>query len=272
MKSFTADTFDAEAVVRELLDGGGAVRFPQLFSPAQIKTARDIVLAETADEKVTGSHFNQDDDDALLQRRVWNLIAKGDVFADMVVHPQIFETMQVMLGSDFTMGSICASRTMPGFGGQEPHIDYPYWDFHREKSFPTRINASFPMNCQATILLDPFTEETGATAYRPGSQKVLHYPDASDNFFDDFARMTGEPGDVVLFFGLVWHCAMPNNSDQGRAGVLIEFLPKFVKPVEDLLADLDEAFLAAASPKLRQLLGLAYPWPSSPPHAPLVDA
>ena len=37
------------------------------------------------------------------------------------------------------------------------------------------------------------------------------------------------------------------------------------KPVEDLLSDLDDDFLAAADPRLRQLLGLAYPWPSTPP-------
>ena len=73
--------------------------------------------------------------------------------------------MGEFLGTDFVMGSICASRTMPGFKGQEPHIDYPYWDFYREKSFPSRINSTFPLNGQATIIIDPFTEKTGATAY-----------------------------------------------------------------------------------------------------------
>ena len=50
-----------------------------------------------------------------------------------------------------------------------------------------------------------------------------------------------------------------------RAGILVEFLPKFVTPIEDLLSDLDQAFLDNADPKLRQLLGFSYPWPSSPP-------
>lgn len=264
MKTFTAADFDPEAVVRELLDGSGAVRLPKLFSDEQVKEARDIVVAETDDANFTGSHFNQDEKDAKLQRRVWNLLKKGDVFARMAVHPQIFDTMQVMLGTDFTMGSICASRLMPGFGGQEPHIDYPYWDYDWQKRFPTRINASFPMNCQATVLLDPFTEENGATGYRPGTQKVLQYPDAED-FLSDHERMLGDPGDVVLFFGLVWHCGMPNRSDESRTGILIEYLPKFVKPIEDMLRDLDDGFLEAADPKIRQLLGLMHPWPSQPP-------
>ncbi len=269
MKTMSTDAFDPSMVVAELLDGSGVLRLPQLFTVAQVKAARDIILGETSDRKFTGSHFNRDDVDAMLQRRVWNLLAKGEVFLDMVQHPMMIASMQAFLGSDFIMGSICASRTMPGFRGQEPHIDYPYWDFYRTDSFPIRINASFPLNAQATIVIDPFTAESGATAFRPGSQKALHYPGAADDFFQDYEQMVGDPGDVILFFGAAWHCAMPNNSEQGRIGILIEYLPKFVKPVEDMLCGLDQQFLDATSPLLRQLLGFAYPWPSTPPHPPL---
>ncbi len=269
MKTLSADEFEPSRVVAELLHGGGAVRLPRLFTDDQIRNAREIILDETGDDALTGSHFNKDDDDARLQRRVWNLLAKGPVFAEMVQHPSLVASMQAFLGSDFVMGSICASRTMPGFRGQEPHIDYPYWDFYRAGSFPAAINSSFPLNAQATVVIDPFTEQSGATAYRPGSQKRLHYPGEADDFFEDYRLMTGDPGDVILFFGAVWHCAMPNRSTQGRAGILIEFLPKFVKPIEDMLGALDQQFLDNASPMLRQLLGFSYPWPSSPPHPPL---
>ena len=271
MKTLAPEDFDPAIVVEELLDGGGAVRLPGLFDAAQVARAREVVMAETADHEFTGSHFNRDDEDAKLQRRVWHLLPKDGVFAEMATQPRIFRAMQAFLGSDFIMGSICASRTMPGFGGQDPHIDYPYWDYRRKRSFPARINASFPLNAQATIPLDPFTEETGATAYRPGSQRTLRYPAPEDDFFDGCARMLGEPGDAILFFGLVWHCAMPNRSRQGRIGILIEYLPKFVTPIENLTGALDEDFLAAADPRLRQLLGLDYPWPSTPPHPPLAD-
>ncbi|MEQ8965378.1 MAG: phytanoyl-CoA dioxygenase family protein [Azospirillaceae bacterium] len=269
MKTIAAEAFDPAGVVAELLDGGGAVRLPGVFDAATIREAGEIIRRETADARETGSHFNRDEDDALQQRRVWNLLAHGRPFTDIVQHPRIVDSMRAFLGTDFVMGSICASRTMPGFRGQEPHVDYPYWDLYRTRSFPARINASFPLNAQATILIDPFTEDNGATAYLPGSQKTLRYPTEEDRFFDSCERMTGEPGDVVLFFGATWHCAMPNHTDQGRAGILVEFLPKFVKPIEDLVGGLDPAFLETASPTLRQLLGFAYPWPSSPPHPPL---
>ena len=271
MKTISKDAFSPATVVTELLDGGGAVRLPQLFTHDQVAEAREIVLRETTDKKFTGSHFNKDEEDALLQRRVWNLIAKGDVFVDMLLHPQIVASMQAFLGTEFIMGSSCASRLMPGFGGQEPHIDYPYWDYYRTGTFPARTNASFPLNCQATFLIDSFTEENGATAYLPGSQSDLRYPGPTDGFFDHCERMTGDPGDAVLFYGATWHCAMPNRSDHSRTGILVEFLPKFVKPIEDMLGALDQAFLDNAPPMLRQMLGFSYPWPSSPPHPPLQD-
>jgi ectoine hydroxylase-related dioxygenase (phytanoyl-CoA dioxygenase family) len=84
--------------------------------------------------------------------------------------------------------------------------------------------------------------------------------------------MLGDPGDLILFYGLTWHCAMPNRSDHGRIGLLIEFLPKFVTPIEDMLTDLPPGFMDQADPVVRQMLGERYPWPSQPPHPPFVDA
>ena len=272
MRTMSIDAFDADEVVRELLDGGGAIRFPGLFADDQIRRAREFVEEHTSDAALTGSHFNQDDDDALLQRRIWNLFPRDPVFPELITHPVIVESTQAFLGSDFIVGSYCASRTMPGFRGQEPHLDYPYWDFHREHSFPARINPSFPLNCQGTVIVDPFTVESGATAYRPGTAAQMRYPTEDDHFFDDYEQMIAEPGDFVLFYGLTWHCAMPNRSDAGRIGLLVEFLPKFVTPIEDMLTGLPDGWLEAQDPIVRQMLGQSYPWPSQPPHPPLVDA
>ncbi len=54
---------------------------------------------------------------------------------------------------------------------------------------------------------------------------------------------------------------MPNKSSHQRAVLLIEFLPKYVKPVEELLSYLDEEFLKNCSERVRQLLGLNYHYP-----------
>ncbi len=263
---FTEAALDTDAIVRELLDGIGAVTLRGLFTPAEIAEARAIVMRESdldaAGGKVT--HFQGDAERAgriNLQRRVWNLLAKGDIFSRMAAHPAIMRVMRAFIGSEFIMGSIAANRILPGGPGQEPHIDYPYWDFHSPETHPARINSTYALNAQATIMLDPFTEETGATAFVPGSQRELHYPDESDRFFDRCERMLGEPGDTIVFFGAVWHCAMPNRSIIDRSAIITQYLPKFVKPMEDLPAALPKAFVEKASPDIRQLLGLNYPYP-----------
>jgi ectoine hydroxylase-related dioxygenase (phytanoyl-CoA dioxygenase family) len=266
LRVFTEDTMDTGVIVNELLDGSGAVTLRGLFTPAEIAEARDIVMRESdGDErgkKVT--HFQGDAERAgriNLQRRVWNLLAKGEVFSRMAAHPAIMKVMRAFIGSEFIMGSIAANRILPGGPGQEPHIDYPYWDFHSPETHPARINSSFPLNAQATIMLDPFTEETGATAYVPGTQRLLRYPDESDRFFERCERMLGEPGDTVIFFGAAWHCAMPNRSNVDRTAIITQYLPKFVKPMEDMPASLSEEFVRNASADIRQLLGLNYPYP-----------
>lgn len=263
MKRFTAQTADPETIVDELLNGKGAVLISGLFSDAQIAQAREIIHHHSA-QADTVTHFQgqaEEEGKINLQRRVWNLLAKGDVYSDMAAHPVLMAILRRFLGTEFIMGSIAANRILPGGPGQEPHVDYPYWDFYNAETHPIGLNSAFPMNAQVSVLLDPFTEETGATAYVPGSQKELRYPVEADNFYDKCERMLGEPGDVALFYGAAWHCAMPNKSQQDRAAVLINYLPKWVKPLEDMPSALSQSFLEGASEDLRQLLGMNYPYP-----------
>lgn len=263
MKRFTAATADPDTIVHELLHGGGAVGISGLFTDAQIAEARAIVMEHSA-QADTVTHFQgaaAEDGKLALQRRVWNLLAKGEVFSAMAAHPAIMAILRRFLGSEFIMGSIAANRILPGGPGQEPHVDYPYWDFHKPETHPVGFNGSFPMNAQVSVLLDPFTVESGATGYVPGSQRELRYPVESDNFYDKHEQMLGEPGDVALFYGVTWHCAMPNKSDHDRSAILIQYLPKWVKPMEDMPAALPAEFIANASPDIRQLIGLNYPYP-----------
>ena len=252
----------AHRAVAELLDGNGYVMLPQVFTPQEIAEARAIVMRESDRDAAKVTHFHgQHADRVHLQRRVWNLLNKGDVFVAMVQREPIVSIMRAFLGDEFILGSIAANRLLPGGPGQELHVDYPYWDLHKRSSFPARVNPSFPLNAQATVLLDDFTEENGATAIVPGTQKLARYPETPDRLPPETVRMVGRAGDVAVFFGLAWHCAMPNESAADRTGILIQYLPKFIKPMEDQIRGTRADVLAAASPLLRQLVGLDYPYP-----------
>ena len=34
------------------------------------------------------------------------------------------------------MGSVASNTIFPGGSGQEPHIDYPYWDYFKSENWP----------------------------------------------------------------------------------------------------------------------------------------
>ena len=263
MKKFTKDSFNIEEALNELMLGSGVIVFSNVFNLDDIKSAREIVnhYADTQDQKE--SHFNAEAEATgkiKLQQRVWNLFGKGKVFSKLITNDLIFNLMSKLLGNEFFCGSYCASRLLPGSPGQELHIDYPYWDFYKEETFPMGLNSSFAQNCQVTIPLDVCSVESGATAYIPGSQKKLHYPNQNDDF-SNRQQMIADPGDLVFFNGNCWHGASPNRSDHQRAALLIEFLPKYIKPVEDLVTYLSEEFKNNLNERVRQLLGLNYEYP-----------
>jgi ectoine hydroxylase-related dioxygenase (phytanoyl-CoA dioxygenase family) len=263
MLEFNKSYSDSKKILDELLAGSGVVVFRDVYPIDKINEARDIVNKFADNQKQKETHFNAEAEAAgtiHLQQRVWNLFGKAKVFSVLITHDIIFDLLTKFLGTEFICGSYCASRLLPGAAGQEPHIDYPYWDFYNEETFPMGLNSSFPQNCQVTIPLDSCSEQSGATAYYPGSQKNLTYPNKNDDF-SNLKQMTAEPGDLVFFNGNCWHGAMPNKSDHQRAAILIEFLPKYVKPVEDLVSYLGDDFKKNCTERVKQLLGFNYPYP-----------
>ena len=221
MLKFTKSNFDKSIALNELITGDGAILIEDIFDLNLISKARSVVNNFANNQEQKESHFNAEAE-ALgkikLQQRVWNLFGKDLVFSDLITHEIIFDLMSKFLGTEFFCGSYCASRLLPGSLGQELHIDYPYWDYYKEDTFPMGLNSSFPQNCQVTIPLDVCSVESGATGYIPGSQKNLHYPNKDDDF-SNIQQMIGKPGDIVFFNGNCWHGAMPNRSNNQRAAI-----------------------------------------------------
>ncbi len=250
-------------IIEEFIDGAGAVLIKDAFTPDQVADARRLIMEYSAEEDKE-THFQGANQDRMhLQRRVWNLLDKGEIFEAMVQHPDVVKIASAILGDKFILGSIAANRLLPGGPGQEPHIDYPYWDMYERDGFPARINSSYPLNMQITIPLDPFTAQSGASAFLPHSQGELLYPrtEDRDRFYANCDRMLADPGDAIIFNGMVWHCAMPNESDHNRSAILIEYLAKFVTPLEDQKAGVRQEVIDRGTPILHQLMSLTYPYP-----------
>ena len=59
-----------------------------------------------------------------------------------------------------------------------------------------------------------------------GTQKVAAYPENTADFMENMIQPRAEAGDVIIFTGVMQHCAMPNKSNASRTAILIQMLPK----------------------------------------------
>ena len=228
----------------EIINGKGYVVIPNLFSKEEIKEAKDLIdqnmeklLKEAGrDSAIQGEYDDKKDGANLVQGKiiVWNLIYKGKIFEKMAQKKRIVDVFKKILGSSVVLGSFAARTVNPGDKPQLPHVDYPYFDMHSMDKYPHNMNFSFLMNCQSTIMIDDFTEDNGATALVPGSQKWGIYPKDTKKYFDECINVTGESGSAFLMTGACWHGSYESkkNSEDRRA-ILGQYLPGFVKPMED---------------------------------------
>jgi len=246
-------------IVEELTQGQGFYVIEGLFDRDTVAEAR-ARISELAN--IRPPDIDESDALAVLSAtdHVWNLVDKGAVFERMVQEPTILAVFSRILGSEFKLGSFAARIQQPGAEPQKPHVDYPYWDLYDDETFPLNLNGSFFLNCQSTIMLDDFTLENGATMVAPGTQTRGRFPDQAA-FDERMIQTTGPAGSVMLMTGLLWHGAGGNRTDRQRVGILGQYLPKFVKPMEDQVNSVGAEVVARATPTLRRLLGVDYPYP-----------
>ena len=192
------------------------------------------------------------------------MLDKGHIFEKMVQHPTVLKIMRAILGDDAQLGSIASNTLFPGGSGQEPHLDYPYWDYYHKGHWPQspkHPDIPFFMNFQATILLDDFTKENGATGVRPGTQVNAIYPNNAEDFYKHVESGIGKAGDVMVFVGLLQHCAMPNKSNSSRTGILLQYLPKYIRPMEDIKRSISDDVIERMTGEMKRLLLWEYPYP-----------
>ena len=166
--------------------------------------------------------------DNVLERRVWNLHTRHDIFSKIAHHSLVKDIYNVILGTKHRINSFGANRLMPGGQAQEAHTDYPYWGLFDKTTLPLNINSSFALACQTLIPLQDFTKQNGATAVVPNSQLLCSYPD--DTMFNQNAiQLELEAGDLLMYHSLLWHRASHNHSDSDRTCLLGQYTAGFVR-------------------------------------------
>lgn len=227
---------DIKDLAREIIQGKGYVEIPNLISPQEAATARNLVLESARDSEVIQN-----------KQRVYGLLYRGEIFERLVQNVTLLSIIEAILGEDIILGGFSAHILHPGASRMGVHVDYPYW----------AMSSPFPrdpvLEIQVIWLVEDFTENNGAPLFAAETQKLATKPDLQ--YFKNNARkITGTAGTAIVSHGLCWHDTSENTSDRPRVSLLGNYTPQYIHPLENNLFNYQSAVYHRATPKLKHLL------------------
>src|SRR5262249_15031424 len=141
-----------------------------------------------------------------------NLVDKGDVFREVIAHPQVLGYVRQVLGPDLKLSSLNDRAADPGGGAQPLHAD-----------MAAVADARGYWVCNTVWLLDDYTPDNGALRLVPGSHRWGRLPQEAlaDPWADHPGQVlvTGRAGSVVVLNAHVWHAGTANRAARPRASL-----------------------------------------------------
>lgn len=230
------------AMTDEITDGQGYVMLPDLITPKEAATARQLVLELAEQERKEDKLIVQE-----KKERLYGLIYQADIFAQMAQNESLLSIVDAIIGEDAILGGFSAHILHPGAKSMGIHVDYPYW----------AMPAPFPkypvLELQVIWLMEDFTHNNGAPFFAAGTQNLATQPNKWQ-FKRIAKRMTGKAGSAIISHGLCWHDTSDNNSDRPRVSLLGNYTPQYIHPLENNLFDYQPEALENAPARLKKLL------------------
>jgi ectoine hydroxylase-related dioxygenase (phytanoyl-CoA dioxygenase family) len=235
-----------EEFVREFAETGSVI-VPGVLDPEFARTAkRELEIAIESEVRYHGTREYNDYGMVLL------CSLYGGSFWSLFDNPRLMEPFNAILGAGCTVYAYTSSSMPPSRANysRRVHVDCP------------RIVPGYVTNVGATILLDTFTEENGATWYLPNSHEQVEAPD--DAFFYANARRVLAPEGSVWFFNArTWHSGGENRSRQWRHALTINMARPWMKQRLDIPRAMAHLDLSGLSATARQKLGFDAQVPAS---------
>ena len=168
----------------------------------------------------------------------------GGTFWELFDNPRLVCPFNGILGNGCIVYAYTSSSMPPSsvnYSGRI-HVDSP------------RIIPGYVTNMGATILLDDFTEENGATWYLPNSHERAD-PPSEDEFYRCAKRVVAPAGSVWFFNARTWHAGGANRTQAWRHALTINMGRPWMKQRIDIPRALASRDLTKLSPEARQKLG-----------------
>lgn len=235
---------------------------PNLAEQVQTFVERDgyVVLRDVIDEETCAKlveevgrverefniEFGKNEFEGFQTRRIFNLIARGPRFRDLVLHERVLDAVEAVLGDGFLLSGTTSMHIGPGESEQLLHAD------DGMVSLPRPHPATMATTLWA---LTEFTKDNGATCFIPGSHKQpAIVPQPEDEHEVVVAEMPA--GSVLLFHASLWHGGGPNSTEAvERYGLSIQYVAGWCRQQQNLMLGTPREVVATYPPRLQELIG-----------------
>ncbi len=248
---------------RDDYERNGYVVFERLMPNDQVDAVRAALAPHLARDLTGRNNF-----EGVHSNRVYGLLAKSPVFADMVTHPVAMAFAQDELGDDFLLSALLAINLQPGETPQPWHFDTG----HSPAPMP---HIGFGVSTFWAI--DDTTADNGATEVIPGSHRwdaerakaEIHdrvdfsefhqqRSDANDDdpgWHPDAVKITMPAGSMMVAKGSLWHRGGANRSRSARMIVTPQYCAGWLRQLENMVLAVPPEEAGAHPEQVRRLLG-----------------
>lgn len=176
--------------------------------------------------------------------RTYNLLALGDVFAEVPVHSSVLPVVEGVLDPGCLISTLSSISIGPGETLQPLHSDDQVIGLARPHQ---------ALVCNTMWALTDFTEANGATRIVPGSHLLDHVPGMTAKIDTIPAEM--KRGSVLVWHGSLWHGGGANIAGERRIGLAMNYCAGFIRQQENQQLGVPREVARTFSPRLKRLLG-----------------
>ena len=244
---------------REEFDRRGYLIFERVLSPDRVAEIRSA-LAPHLERDLTG----RNDFEGFKTNRVYALLAKSPLFAELAIHPLALAFVEAELGSSCLLSAMLAINLHPGETVQPWHFD----------DGGVRLPRPRPAFGVSTFwAIDDTTELNGSTEIVPGSHlwdderlegavkpadfTSIAVPDTDDDpgRRADAVKLAMPSGSLAIAKGTLWHRGGANKSDRPRLIITPQYCAGWVRQLENMALAVPAEVAEKLPERARELIG-----------------
>lgn len=197
-------------------------------------------------ERERSTPHGANDFEGFRTRRIFNLIAHGPLFHEVVIDPTLLAIVEAILGEGFLLSGTTSMHIEPGETDQLLHPDDGMVTLPRPHP-PTMVTALFALSA--------FRAENGATRLIPGSHRdpaIMPSPASQA----DAIRAEMPAGSAVILNASTFHGGGANTTaNVDRHGLSVQFVAGWCRQQQNLMLGTPREVVARYPRRLQELIG-----------------